>query len=157
MLNRKNKTVIPQHEVLRTPDGWRGQERDFIVQLERIHDDIYRHFPILDALNKKNKYIAQNQSQNDTTYVLDAPRNDKTRYATGLLFGATGSNASQAFMYIVFLGDYTREDIVTLTPVLAHGSYTFAGSWADGKLTINVTTGSTSKLWGGLNLIWMNN
>ena len=39
-----NKRVIPQHEVLRTPNGWTGQERDFVVQLERVHDDIYRHF-----------------------------------------------------------------------------------------------------------------
>lgn len=41
MLNRKNRSVIPQHEVLRTPEGWTGQSRDFVVQLERIHDDIY--------------------------------------------------------------------------------------------------------------------
>lgn len=39
-----NKRMIPQHEVLRTPQGWTGQERDLIVQLERIHDDIYRRF-----------------------------------------------------------------------------------------------------------------
>ena len=44
MLNRRNKSVIPQHEVLRTPEGWVGQARDFVIQLERIHDDIYRHF-----------------------------------------------------------------------------------------------------------------
>ena len=39
-----NKRMIPQHEVLRTPQGWTGQERDLIVQLERVHDDIYKHF-----------------------------------------------------------------------------------------------------------------
>lgn len=43
-----NKRMIPQHEVLRTPQGWTGQERDFVVQLERIHDDIYRR------LNKRS-------------------------------------------------------------------------------------------------------
>ena len=40
----KNKRMIPQHEVLRTPEGWSGQARAFIVQLERIHDDIYKKF-----------------------------------------------------------------------------------------------------------------
>lgn len=40
----RNKSVIPQHEVLRTPTGWNGEERGLIVQLERVHDDIYKHF-----------------------------------------------------------------------------------------------------------------
>lgn len=45
-----NKIIIPQHEVLRTPNGWKDQERALIVQLERIHDDIYKHFRVANDL-----------------------------------------------------------------------------------------------------------
>ena len=30
-----------QHEPLRVPDTWRDQSRAFVVQLERLLDDIY--------------------------------------------------------------------------------------------------------------------
>ena len=53
-----NKRVIPQHEVMRTPNGWTGQERDFVVQLERVHDDIYRHFKPLTIADFSPELIA---------------------------------------------------------------------------------------------------
>ena len=34
-----------QHEPLRIPEGWGGQNRALIVQLERILDDIYARLP----------------------------------------------------------------------------------------------------------------
>jgi gamma-glutamyl:cysteine ligase YbdK (ATP-grasp superfamily) len=36
--------MIEQHEPLRVPAGWKDQDRGLVVQLERILDDIYRHF-----------------------------------------------------------------------------------------------------------------
>ena len=30
-----------KHEPLRVPDGWKGQDRAFVIQLERQLDDIY--------------------------------------------------------------------------------------------------------------------
>lgn len=30
-----------QREPLRVPEGWSGQNRSFVVQLERVLDDIY--------------------------------------------------------------------------------------------------------------------
>lgn len=30
-----------QHETLRAPSGWKDQDRAFVMQLERIIDDIY--------------------------------------------------------------------------------------------------------------------
>lgn len=32
------------HEPLRVPQGWREQERAFVIQLERILTDIYQRF-----------------------------------------------------------------------------------------------------------------
>ena len=53
-----NKRMIPQHEPLRTPQGWTGQERDLIVQLERVHDDIYSHFKKLSIEDFSPELIA---------------------------------------------------------------------------------------------------
>ena len=36
-----NKRSSRQHEVLRVPQGWNGQDKGLVVQLERILDDIY--------------------------------------------------------------------------------------------------------------------
>ena len=30
-----------KHEPLRVPEGWKGQERAFVIQLERLMDDVY--------------------------------------------------------------------------------------------------------------------
>ena len=54
-----NKRMIPQHEVLRTPMGWTGQERDFVVQLERVHDDIYKHFGPLTITDFSPELLAE--------------------------------------------------------------------------------------------------
>ena len=35
------KVTVKQHEPLRVPAGWTWQSRDFVIQLERIIDDIY--------------------------------------------------------------------------------------------------------------------
>jgi len=40
---------IRQHEPLRIPEHWRGQDRSFVVQLEHILDDIYAHMHNADA------------------------------------------------------------------------------------------------------------
>jgi hypothetical protein len=39
--------MIPQHEPLRTPEKWSGQERSLVIQLERVIDDIYRNLALL--------------------------------------------------------------------------------------------------------------
>ena len=41
------KVTARQHERLRVPDGWQGQARALVLQLERIHDDIYNR--LIDA------------------------------------------------------------------------------------------------------------
>lgn len=55
---KKNKSVIPQHEVLRVPSGWEGENRAFVVQLERVHDDIYKHFTPLTIKDFSPELIA---------------------------------------------------------------------------------------------------
>lgn len=39
-----NYSTIQQHEPLRVPNGWTGEDRRLIAQLEEIFDDIYRRF-----------------------------------------------------------------------------------------------------------------
>lgn len=42
-------STIQQHEPLRTPEGWTGDKKRLIAQLEEIFDDIYRRFGRLDV------------------------------------------------------------------------------------------------------------
>ena len=35
---------IEQHEALRVPAGWTGQDKGLVIQLDRIFTDIYKHF-----------------------------------------------------------------------------------------------------------------
>jgi len=53
------KSNIPQHEPLRVPQGWEGQNRAFVIQLERILNDIYKHFRKLRIEDFSDELIAQ--------------------------------------------------------------------------------------------------
>lgn len=40
--------MIPQHEPLRCPPHWSGNsQQDFVVQLERVLTDLYKHIGLL--------------------------------------------------------------------------------------------------------------
>ena len=49
-----------QHEALRVPNNWRDQDRAFVIQLERILDDLYG---LLGNLEKRVKQIEE-ESEN---------------------------------------------------------------------------------------------
>lgn len=55
---QKNKSVIPQHEPLRVPQGWNEQDRSLVIQIERVHDDIYKHFKPLTIKDFSPELIA---------------------------------------------------------------------------------------------------
>jgi hypothetical protein len=44
MADKKRGAFVRGREPLRTPSGWNEQEKAFVIQLDRILDDIYRHF-----------------------------------------------------------------------------------------------------------------
>ena len=52
--------MAKQHERLRTPEGWSGQSRALIQQLERIHDDIYL---LIGKLEEEIKEIKESQEE----------------------------------------------------------------------------------------------
>ena len=48
-----------KHEPLRVPDKWQGQDRAFVIQLERLMDDIYiRRGKILETETELKEAIA---------------------------------------------------------------------------------------------------
>ena len=48
------KTQIRQHQPLRVPERWTGQERMFVIQIERLLDEIYM---MLGDLDKRVKAL----------------------------------------------------------------------------------------------------
>lgn len=47
------KEKTPQRTPLRVPISWHGQDRAFVVQLERVLDDVYRHLFTLEKRIKE--------------------------------------------------------------------------------------------------------
>lgn len=52
------RTVIRQHEPLRVPDGWKEQDRTFVIQLERLIDEIY---VLLSKLDERVKALEEEE------------------------------------------------------------------------------------------------
>lgn len=53
------KQFVRQHEPLRVPEHWKGQDRSFVIQINRLLDEIYAQ---LGTLEKK---IADLQPEGD--------------------------------------------------------------------------------------------
>ena len=43
-MSTQQRKSLHGHEPLRIPAGWTGQDRSFVIQLERLLDDLYRRF-----------------------------------------------------------------------------------------------------------------
>ena len=76
-----NNKMLRQHESLRVPQGWIGQAKDFVVQLERIFTDIYQklHKPTWRGYEIIGyKYDYTNLAAGTTLYITgnDFVRND---------------------------------------------------------------------------------
>lgn len=52
----KNNKQVKQHEPIRVPERWTGQERMLIIQLERLMDEIYAR---LGDLEKRIKALEE--------------------------------------------------------------------------------------------------
>jgi hypothetical protein len=71
---------IRQHEPLRIPQGWDGQDRAFVIQLERVLTDLYRIFGILDGTAVKN--VAYDSETKNLTMTIDGQVSDIVKIAT---------------------------------------------------------------------------
>lgn len=54
--------MAKQHEALRVPERWREQERSFVMQLDRILDEIYAMFGNVD---KRLKELEKSQADQE--------------------------------------------------------------------------------------------
>lgn len=50
---RNTQIINSDHEPLRVPKNWTDQERTFVIQMERILDDVYNKIGSLQAEVKK--------------------------------------------------------------------------------------------------------
>ena len=54
------KTVI-QHQPLRTPQGWNGQETALVMQIENLFNDVYRLISILQEKIKELEWDSEGE------------------------------------------------------------------------------------------------
>jgi len=71
---------IRQHQHLRVPNGWEGQDRALIVQLERILDELYNLSGQLEGAMVTN--VAYDPSTKQLTMTIDGKTDDITSVAT---------------------------------------------------------------------------
>lgn len=66
-------STIQQHQPLRTPQGWSGQEKALIVQLDEVFDDIYRRFGRLriEDMNKEFRTAWEDEQGNVAQLIAD--------------------------------------------------------------------------------------
>ena len=58
------KTVI-QHQPLRTPQGWNGQEASLVMQIEKLFNDVYRLISILQEKIKELEPDPEEESEGE--------------------------------------------------------------------------------------------
>ena len=94
--------MIRQHETLRVPHGWQGQDKALVIQLERVLNDLYRIFSNLDESVVTNvTYDAQTQK---LTVTINGITEDVVSVAT--LDGNGKIPASQLPSYVDDLEEY---------------------------------------------------
>jgi len=164
-----NRSQIPRHELIRTPEGWKDQERALVVQLERIHDDIYRRFPQMETLigneiDGVNTEISGLKGSHDLgtksladiqTAIVALSGSMSNGQQKNIMFATTG--ATSIFRQTVYIGNLmriaaTRLDVMLYQSMVSDppifGRYR-DGSWEwklidDGRYVGIVAPGATA-------------
>lgn len=97
----------------------------------------------VDALNSKSIHITGNLS----TFPIPVPSKQPNAYHTVMIYGITGNNANDAFMYLVFINVDAQNQVI-LIPIKAHGSITITGTWNASTKVLTLT--SSAVIYGGL-------
>lgn len=71
---------IRQHEPLRVPAGWNGQDKSLVIQIERVLTDLYRLFGILDRTAVTG--VAYDAATKKLTVTIDGTAQDVVSIAT---------------------------------------------------------------------------
>ena len=101
-------STIQGHEPLRVPQGWKQQERAFVVQLEEILDDIYRRFGRLrvkDLGDDLKKIVEDVDGLSYAQYTIDVDRietevGQKVDQSTLANYSTTSQTATQISTYV---------------------------------------------------------
>lgn len=93
---------IRQHEPLRVPQGWNGQDKSFVIQLERVLTDLYRLVGI--AESEMVTEVAYNPGTKKLTFTIDGETKDIVSVAT--LDGNGKIPASQLPSYVDDVEEY---------------------------------------------------
>lgn len=97
----------------------------------------------ISALNSKSIHITGNLS----TFSIPVPSKQPNAYHTVMIYGITGSNANDAFMYLVFINVDAQNKVIVI-PIKAHGSITITGAWDASTKVLTLT--SSAVIYGGL-------
>ena len=129
---------IRQHEAIRVPQGWTGQDRALIIQLERILTEMYRLMGIADSVMVIG--VGFDADSHCITVTIDGETSDVAKVAT--LDGNGRIPASQLPSYVDDVEEYADT---------AH----FPGTGEADKIYVALDTGFTYR-WSGSQYVRLN-
>ena len=130
--------MIRQHEALRVPQGWDGQDKALVIQLERVLTDLYRLFGIADSSMVTD--VSYNTSTHKLTLTINGTTSDIVAVAT--LDGNGKIPASQLPSYVDDVEEYAD---------YAH----FPATGEEDKIYVAMDTGFTYR-WSGTQYVRLN-
>ena len=143
-----------QHERLRVPEGWQGQARALIQQLERIHDDLYNLLgkgdvpeEVREFMDETSEDISDLQGDiNDLDSLTQALAQSAAIVATG-----DTHQAITAGQFVFVQG----HDTLTTGPYFAKSNIAANAALSTSNLG-SVTKGFSNSLQAGINGVWTN-
>ena len=161
---REKYNTIQQHEPLRVPESWTGQERRFVSQLEEILDDLYRRFGRirLNDLNKELKGTVISSSEGiqlvseDVEDILDGTKAVQKLNNSGVEITPAGVFITTTGVFTVASGNFEidADGNVRIKNADVSGNLTSGGHSVLTKHDIIVSSNQPSTPKAGM--VWLN-
>ena len=132
------KSTVRQHQPLRVPNGWKEQDRAFVIQLERLFDELYSLTSRLEDISVTD--VAYDPATKKLTLTIDGNITDITKIA--VLDGNDKIPAALLPSYVDDVEEYAD---------LAH----FPATGESDKIYVALDTGFTYR-WSGTQYIRLN-
>jgi hypothetical protein len=129
---------IRQHEALRVPQGWNGQDKALVIQLERVLTDLYRLYGNAESAMVTD--VAYDEDTHKLTVTIDGTTSDIVAVAT--LDGNGKIPANQLPSYVDDVEEYADA---------AH----FPATGEEDKIYVAKDTGFTYR-WSGTQYVRLN-
>ena len=126
-----------------------------MAQSITLGNDTYLDASGITAISKRVPLtqVIQPNRGSETSYTIDAPRDNDGNYSMGIMLIATGSGA--ASLYMIYLRSSTFNNAVEVTKIGGSNAITFTGMYSGSTWTGKITLTASATVYGGIRVIWL--